>query len=239
MAGLLIDDVSMRFELPQGGAVQALENVTLDLREGELLSVLGTSGCGKTTLLNIVAGFLAPTQGRIVLGGQSVHGPGPERGMVFQQGALFEWMNVRENVGFGPRMKGMKKAEKARIVDHLLDVVGLADFKDKALRLRSRIATALVYPAMVCLIGLAVSIFLMTYVVPDLLGTLVKEGRDLPAITRGVKACSDFLRHWWWALAGGIAGLIMIVHALLRRPRLKLFAHRAILRVPVLGELIR
>lgn len=132
MSGLIIDNISMRFDLPNGKAVQALQNVSIDLKQGELLSVLGPSGCGKTTLLNILAGFLAPTEGQILLGGKAVHGPGPERGMVFQQGALFEWMNVRENVDFGPRMKGMPKAERDQIADHLLEVVGLQDFKEKA-----------------------------------------------------------------------------------------------------------
>ena len=132
MSNLVIDRLSMRFDLPNGTAVQALKDVSIDLKQGELLSVLGPSGCGKTTLLNIAAGFLAPTDGTISLGGKRVTGPGAERGMVFQQGALFEWMSVRENVGFGPRMKGMPKAEKAGIVDHLLDVVGLGDFKEKA-----------------------------------------------------------------------------------------------------------
>lgn len=133
MSSLLIDDISMRFELPNGDAVQALKNVSLDIKEGELMAVLGPSGCGKTTLLNIVAGFLAPTEGRIVLGDTAISGPGPERGMVFQQGALFEWMSVRENVGFGPRMKGMASRETREVVDHLLDVVGLQDFKEKAI----------------------------------------------------------------------------------------------------------
>ena len=132
MSGLSIEDISMRFELPNGGAVQALEHVSLDLKEGELMSVLGPSGCGKTTLLNIVAGFLAPTGGKLVMNGHTITGPDAERGMVFQKGALFEWMSVRENVGFGPSMKGMPKAEKTQIVDHLLDVVGLQDFKEKA-----------------------------------------------------------------------------------------------------------
>ena len=133
MSGLLIEDVSMRFELPNGDAVQALQDINLNIKEGELLSVLGPSGCGKTTLLNIVAGFLAPTNGTISLNNQQVSGPGPERGMVFQKGALFEWMSVRKNVAFGPSMKGMPQGETNEIVDHLLDVVGLQDFKDKAI----------------------------------------------------------------------------------------------------------
>jgi taurine transport system ATP-binding protein len=132
MSGLSIDKLSMRFDLPNGGSVQALKDVTLDLKAGELLSVLGPSGCGKTTLLNIVAGFLAPTEGKMTLNGHEISGPDAERGMVFQQGALFEWMSVRDNVGFGPSMKGMPAREKAEIVDHLLDVVGLQDFKEKA-----------------------------------------------------------------------------------------------------------
>ena len=132
MEGLLIDDVSMRFELPNGSHVQALQNVTLEIANGELMSVLGPSGCGKTTFLNILAGFLAPTAGNVELNGSTVNGPGSDRGMVFQQGALFEWMNVRQNVAFGPRMKGMKRSESTGIVDHLLETVGLQDFKDKA-----------------------------------------------------------------------------------------------------------
>ena len=132
MSGLEIDKLSMRFDLPNGSSIQALKDVSIDLKAGELLSVLGPSGCGKTTLLNIVAGFLAPTAGEITLNGSRVHGPGPERGMVFQQGALFEWMSVRDNVGFGPRMKGMAEKPKREIVDHLLDVVGLQEFKEKA-----------------------------------------------------------------------------------------------------------
>jgi taurine transport system ATP-binding protein len=123
----------MRFDLPNGDYIQALEDVTLELESGELMSVLGPSGCGKTTLLNIVAGFLSPTQGKIVLNGEHVTGPDAKRGMVSQQGALFEWMNVRDNVSFGPRMAGKTPQDYDEIVDHLLDVVGLQDFKQKSI----------------------------------------------------------------------------------------------------------
>ena len=132
MKGLSIENISMRFDLHNGKSIQALKDISLEIEEGQIITVLGPSGCGKTTLLNIVAGFLAPTEGRVVLNDQIVLGPGPERGMVFQQGALFEWMNVRSNVAFGPRMKGMPKDEQNEKVKHLLEVVGLADFEDKA-----------------------------------------------------------------------------------------------------------
>ncbi|MFZ1662870.1 MAG: ATP-binding cassette domain-containing protein, partial [Paracoccaceae bacterium] len=130
--GLSIKNLSMRFDVPGGKPVQALQDVSLEVGKGELVSILGPSGCGKTTLLNILAGFLSPTSGKVTLNGHAVTGPHPERGMVFQQGALFEWMSVRRNVDFGPRMKGMGLAERTKITDHLLETVGLHDFKEKA-----------------------------------------------------------------------------------------------------------
>lgn len=130
-SSLHIDNISMTFKLPDGSSVEALKNISLNLREGELLSVLGPSGCGKTSLLNIVAGFLAPTSGQVILNDKQVTGPGAERGMVFQQGALFEWMNVRNNIGFGPNMKNMPASEIKHRVDELLEIVGLHGFAEK------------------------------------------------------------------------------------------------------------
>ncbi len=132
LKGLSIENISMRFDLKNGNSIQALKDVSLEIEEGQIITVLGPSGCGKTTLLNIIAGFLAPTNGEVILNDQVVLGPGAERGMVFQQGALFEWMNVRSNVAFGPRMKGMPKSEQNEKVQHLLEIVGLSDFEDKA-----------------------------------------------------------------------------------------------------------
>ncbi|MBF9049499.1 ATP-binding cassette domain-containing protein [Roseobacter sp. HKCCD9010] len=131
MSQLSIQNISMRFDLPDGGHIQALKDVSLELNSGELMSILGPSGCGKTTLLNIVAGFLAPTNGQVLLNDHKVLGPDAERGMVFQQGALFEWMTVEENVSFGPKMRGVYNAEAKDHVQHMLDVVGLKDFGPK------------------------------------------------------------------------------------------------------------
>ena len=132
MKDLSVDGLGMVYELPKGGSVQALHEVSFDLEAGRLLTLLGPSGCGKTTLLNIVAGFLAPTSGSVTLGGDPITGPGQERGMVFQQGALFEWQTVAQNVAFGPRMNRKGKSETHDLVQDLLSTVGLQGFGDKA-----------------------------------------------------------------------------------------------------------
>jgi type II secretory pathway component PulF len=115
----------------------------------------------------------------------------------------------------------------------------LAQFRDKAQGLRNRVLTALVYPAAVCVIGLAASIFLMTYVVPSLLGALVQAGRTLPAMTQAVKAASDFLLDYWWALLAGVAALVVAAKAVLRTERGRRTADRIKLRIPVFGDLAR
>jgi len=122
----------MSFSEPDGSAVEALKDISFNLREGELLSILGPSGCGKTTLLNIIAGFLSPSSGQVMLNRQPVTGPGADRGMVFQQGALFEWMNVRRNIGFGPAMKGVPAEQIKQRTDELLEMVGLHGYGGKA-----------------------------------------------------------------------------------------------------------
>ncbi len=128
MSDLVAENLNMTFSTPNGESVHALKDVNFTLKKGELLSVLGPSGCGKTTLLNIIAGFIRPTGGRILLGDREIDGPGVDRGMVFQQGALFEWLTVAENVDFGLRMKKEKKASNARKVEEWLDIVGLQGF---------------------------------------------------------------------------------------------------------------
>lgn len=130
MTELVANAIDMTFTTPKGDSVHALKNVSFSLKQGELLSVLGPSGCGKTTLLNLIAGFLRPTGGELTLGGNEIDGPGVERGMVFQQGALFEWLTVAENVDFGLRMKKANKKETARKVEEWLEIVGLQGFGD-------------------------------------------------------------------------------------------------------------
>ena len=128
MSDLVSQDLNMIFKSPKGETVHALKDVTFKLKKGELLTVLGPSGCGKTTLLNITAGFLKPTSGIITLGGNEINGPGVERGMVFQQGALFEWLTVAQNVNFGLRMKKVDPATTKKKVEEWLDIVGLKGF---------------------------------------------------------------------------------------------------------------
>ena len=113
-----------------GAKVEALKDINFELKEGEILTVLGPSGCGKTTLLNMIAGFITPTSGDLVLGDTPIDGPGAERGMVFQQGALFEWLTVARNVDFGLRMRGADDAETSAKVETWLDTVGLQGFGD-------------------------------------------------------------------------------------------------------------
>ena len=129
---LVVEDVGMIYELPDGGQVEALSGVSFTLEPGRLLTLLGPSGCGKTTLLNIAAGFVAPTSGEVRLGAEPITGPGQERGMVFQQGALFEWLSVNDNVGFGARMNGRSRPASREAVQDLLRTVGLQEFGDKA-----------------------------------------------------------------------------------------------------------
>ena len=128
MSNLISQNLSMVFHSSKGEMVHALRDITFTLEKGQLLSVLGPSGCGKTTLLNIVAGFLKPTSGKLFLGKNEIDGPGVDRGMVFQQGALFEWLTVNENVNFGLRMQNEDPIKMQKQVEEWLEIVGLEGF---------------------------------------------------------------------------------------------------------------
>lgn len=113
------------------GDFVALERLSLDIPSGTFLCLLGPSGCGKSTVLNCVAGFEFPSAGHIRVDGKAVTGPGPDRGVVFQQPTLFPWKTVRENIAIGLAMRGLPRAEIDRRVDELLKVVGLSAFDDR------------------------------------------------------------------------------------------------------------
>jgi NitT/TauT family transport system ATP-binding protein len=108
----------------------ALDRVSLDIADNEFVTVVGPSGCGKSTLLNILAGLEEPTEGQALVDGQVVSGPGPERGVIFQQYALFPWLTVRKNVEFGLKTARVSRAERRERAQHFIELVGLEQFAD-------------------------------------------------------------------------------------------------------------
>ncbi|MBW8269941.1 ABC transporter ATP-binding protein [Caldovatus aquaticus] len=126
MALVSLDGVGKTYR-GRGGAWEAVRDFTLDLAEGEFFCLLGTSGCGKTTVLNMVAGFEPPTAGRILLDGREVKGPGADRGVVFQgHDSLYDWLSALDNVAFGPRLRGMGRRARRAHAQRFLELVGLA-----------------------------------------------------------------------------------------------------------------
>jgi NitT/TauT family transport system ATP-binding protein len=111
------------------GSHQALCDVSLEVRDGEFVCLLGPSGCGKTTLLNAIAGFAPPSAGYITIDNMAVHGPGADRGMIFQEYALFPWFTVEQNVQYGPKLRGAGRSELQKLSDHYLELVRLEKHK--------------------------------------------------------------------------------------------------------------
>jgi NitT/TauT family transport system ATP-binding protein len=125
-----ISNLSKTFE-GSDQSVPALKDINLSLSRGEFVCLLGPSGCGKSTLLNSIAGFIQPSTGEIVVDGRPVVGPGPDRGVVFQEYAIFPWMTVERNIAFGLEIKGASGPEIRERVDALLDKLGLREFRDR------------------------------------------------------------------------------------------------------------
>ena len=142
-----MSEIEIRGVRKQFGELVALDGIDLDVARGELVCLLGPSGCGKSTLLNAIAGFSLPTSGEIVAAGKVVTEPGPDRGMVFQEYALFPWMTVRANVAFGLEMRHEPKAQIEAKVGSLLEKLRLTEFatrfpKDLSGGMRQRVAIA-------------------------------------------------------------------------------------------------
>jgi NitT/TauT family transport system ATP-binding protein len=127
---LSVQNLTRRFTKPDGGETTAIESLNFVTHRREFVCILGPSGCGKSTLIRLLAGLDTPTSGRILLDGKEVHGPGPERGMVFQGYTLFPWLTVKANVMFGLKFRGISPSEAERDARQWLDLVGLSKFAD-------------------------------------------------------------------------------------------------------------
>ena len=127
---LTIRGVTKRFSVGDG-ELEALAPIDLSIPTGEFVCMIGASGCGKSTLQRIIAGFEEPTTGNVAMYGKAITGPGSDRGMVFQDYALFPWMTVSQNVSFGPRQRQLPREEIARTADEFVRMVGLERFADR------------------------------------------------------------------------------------------------------------
>lgn len=145
------DRVSVEFPTAQG-PMRVLDDVSFDIREGEFVSIIGPSGCGKTTLMNMLGGFVKPTGGAVLLDGKPVAGPGPDRGVIFQEYGVFPWLTVRQNIAFGLKLSASKvpAGEREGIIQRYMGLMGLADFADHFPKhlsggMRQRLALARAY----------------------------------------------------------------------------------------------
>ena len=128
MSNISVQDLCKTY--PGQPPVKALDRIDLEVPPGEFVALLGPSGCGKSTLLNLIAGFESPTSGVLQVEQKAVLAPGPDRGVVFQEAALFPWLTVWENVVFGPKVQGLPKAEYEERANEMISIVGLQDFKN-------------------------------------------------------------------------------------------------------------
>lgn len=123
-------NIHKSFDEANGKPKYILEDINLKIKTGEFICVLGKSGCGKSTMLNLLAGYLKPDKGRIIVDGVDVNGPSAQRGVVFQQHALFPWYTVKENIEFGLKLKKHKKSEVEKIAKQYIDMIGLQGYEN-------------------------------------------------------------------------------------------------------------
>ena len=130
MGDLEIRNLSQSFPRDDGSVLTVLDDLTFEVKDKEFVCILGSSGCGKTTLLRLIAGLDEARSGQIILDGEEIHGTNPKVGFVFQEYSLFPWRTVIDNIAFGLEMKGMGKEERYRIADHYLQLVNLTQFRN-------------------------------------------------------------------------------------------------------------
>ncbi|MCG5214155.1 ABC transporter ATP-binding protein [Streptosporangium soli] len=192
-----IRNVTKDFEVRDtGGAFTALRGVSLDVREGEFLTLVGPSGCGKSTLLDLVAGLTGPTAGEITIDGTPITGPGLDRGIVFQQYALFPWRTALANVVFGLEAKGVPRREREGRAREYLGLVGLTGFEERyphelsgGMRQRVAIARSLAFDPDVLLMDepfAALDAQTRESLQEELLGIWGKTGKTVIFITHGI-----------------------------------------------------
>lgn len=145
------DKVSLSFETPKG-RLNVVEDVSYDIYDGDFIAVIGPSGCGKTTMMSMLAGFQKPTTGNVLFDGHTVAGPGPERGVIFQEYGVFPWLTVKQNIAFGLKLRANHAVagERDAICDHYLSLMGLSDFANSYPKhlsggMRQRLAIARAY----------------------------------------------------------------------------------------------
>jgi len=126
-----VQSITKRFDTEKSEHALALSNVSFQVKTNEFVTIVGRSGCGKSTMLNIIAGLLSPTSGTVTIAGEPVDGPGLNRGMVFQQSSLFPWLTAIENIEFGPKNTGVPKGERRALARELIALVRLKGFEDK------------------------------------------------------------------------------------------------------------
>jgi NitT/TauT family transport system ATP-binding protein len=130
VSAIAAHNISMVFKTRERDVV-AIDDVTVEIPDAQFACIVGASGCGKSTLLNIMAGLIEPTQGSVLVDGRPIDGPAADRGMVFQRYTLFPWLKVRENVEFGPKLKGVAKERRREISAQLLEEMGLTEFANQ------------------------------------------------------------------------------------------------------------
>ena len=145
------EHVSLAFDTPKG-KLNVVDDVSYDIRDGDFVAVIGPSGCGKTTMMSMLAGFQRPTIGSVLFDGKPVKGPGPERGVIFQEYGVFPWLTVKQNIAFGLRLKAnyVPASERDGICEHYLGLMGLSDFANSYPKhlsggMRQRLAIARAY----------------------------------------------------------------------------------------------